>query len=469
MLLEQEAIPRVVPKLNRQPRSPNRTPRSRSKDDSDMTADRTTTTLLPEVQSMLRSKLGKIQSGLRKRRVVSVVEDTQPDKNATAFYVPTPLVMDNGPASLPPYYLHSQTHYHNNQNQFESSFVSNNIHKTTENVPKHSNNISRASSQRFDRRYVHSQDLSTSNWNHSDPNVRTDHVQFRLGTKLQNDPFIQRSDESMQHSSLRISPPKHDPNLSDVQRQYDHGYHSIESQYNNYNNTFKSATPEHNTSKIANLNQIKRLHNSSPHNRCSIENSKNLRHLDQHNTKPKNHDIYQTNDEINFRLGINIIESNGYGKYKVIEPSKHDRSRRWSQIDDLRIDELKISNNDQILHPIIQDQSPQSNTPVKFQIGGTVSNHVVHRKPALSPNVKSSIISPSSIKAAVEPIPEEDIKNRRRTTRSISPEFRRKTKKEINRSLCDRRKTTYQQRASCDLQTFVQRLDASRSLDKKVR
>lgn len=454
LLLEQESIPRVVPKLNRHTRS-------RSRDDADISVDKTSN-LLPEVQNMFRSKLGKIQSGLRKRRVVSVVEDVHPEKNAAAFYVPSPLVLENGPASLPPYYLHNQTHYHNKQNQFESSFVSNNVSETP---PKHYNHVSTGSSQRADNRYQQFQDVTISSRNHSQPNVRAEQVQFILGHRGQSDPSLQqpsRNDDFIQNS-FRKSPNKFETNISENQKQYDHGYHSIESQYNNYNSHFKSVTPEHNTSKVANLNQIKRLHNSS---QCKAPVDKNTRHFEPNIVHAiPNNDRNQSNDESNFRLGINVIESNGYGKYKVIEPSRQNRSRRWSQIDDLRIDELNISSE-----PLLQSRS-QVTSPIQFQIGGTVSCHVAHRRPTLSPSANSisSVPPPSSVQHPVEPISEEGIKTRRRNTRSVSPEFRRINKKDINRSLCDRKRGAYQQRASCDLHTFVQRLEAARSLDKKVR
>lgn len=462
LLLEQESIPRVVPKLNRNSRSPNRNYRGRSKDDTDINADKTTA-LLPDVQQMLRSKLGKIHSGLRKRRVVSVVE-TSADKNSSSFYVPSPLIKDNGPSSLPPYYLHNQTHYHNQQNQFESSFVTNNIHHRTENLSKQFNNVSRNNSHRTEK-IEYSQDSSMSNRNYNSSN-RLDQIQFRLGT---NDPFLQSSQriDDPSQQKTRVSIHKQDPNFSDTQRQYDHGYHSIESQYN-YNSHFKSVTPEHNTSKIANLNQIKRLHNSSPQSRISPDSTKNRHTEPSLNHIVPNTESNQSNDEISFRLGINVIESKGYGRYKVIEPSKQDRHRRWSQTDDLRIDELKIS-SDQI-PPSRPPNKSQMNSPVQFQIGGTVSNHVVQRGPFTSPGVKSmSSFSPVSIQSPVESIPEEEIKSRRRNTRSVSPEFKRTNKKDLNRSLCDRKRSTNQHRASCDLQTFVQRLEAARSLDKKVR
>uniref|UniRef100_A0A8D8TS38 PDZ domain-containing protein 2 n=1 Tax=Cacopsylla melanoneura TaxID=428564 RepID=A0A8D8TS38_9HEMI len=470
LLLEQEPIPRVVPKLNRNSRSPNKISRARSKDDTDVNADKAAVKLIPDVQNMLRTKMGQIQSGLRKRRVVSVVEPPS-DRNLSSFYVPSPLVKDNGPSSLPPYYLHNQTAYHNQNNQFESSFVPNRIENLPQSYNKNSlpkSSQTKNSPPKTEKRQEYSHDLSNNNQSFASPHHRTE-SQFRLGANGQIEPslqYSQRNNEQIQLIAPRFSPHKPDPNLSDLQKQYDHGYHSIESQHN-YNIHFKSVTPEHNTSKVASLNQIKRLHNSSP-TKSSSDDTKNLnRHLEVRTSNVPNRNSNGMNEEINFRLGVNVIESNGYGRYKVIESNNQDRNRRWSQVDDLRIDDMKISNN-QTAQSRVQEQSQFINNPVQFQIGGKVSNHILHRTPLTTSSPKSiSSFSPVSIQSTVESIPEEESKTRRRNTRCVSPEFRRTSKRDINRSLCDRKRST-NHRASCDLQTFVQRLEAARSLDKKT-
>lgn len=461
LLLEQDAIPRVVPKLNRTSRSPHSNYITNCKDDIDVNANKTANRL-PDMQQMLRSKLGKIHSGLRKRRVMSVVEPAS-DTNLCSFYVPSPLVSDSGPSSLPPYYLHSQTNYQGQQNQFESSFVSNNIHSRIENVPHNfNNNITRNHSNKTNRKFD-PKDTNKSNRNHSCSN-RSDQRLGMAGQIESFNPYSQRNDDINQPLSLRLSPHRLDSYQNDSQKQYDHGYHSIESQYKNFNSHFKSLTPEHKTSKIASLNQIKRLHNSSSQSKTEDDTKYNKQLSETQSNHPVENREF--NNNINFRLGIHVIESNGYGKYKVIEPSKQDRNRRWSQVDDLRIDELTIS-NDQI--PNSRSQA-QGNSPVKFQIGGSVSNHIVPRTPLTSSSPTSlSSFSPSSMQSPVESIPEEQVKTRMRNRRSVSPEFRRINKKDINRSLCERKRSANQLRASCDLQTFVQRLEAARSLDKKVR
>ncbi|XP_012280150.1 uncharacterized protein LOC105699592 [Orussus abietinus] len=66
---------------------------------------------ISEIQNVLRSKFGKFNAGIRKRKALSVAEVFPPKDNASSFYVPSPLTtsasQDFGePTSLPPYPFH---------------------------------------------------------------------------------------------------------------------------------------------------------------------------------------------------------------------------------------------------------------------------------------------------------------------------------------------------------------------------